>query len=192
MMHDALCKSHAVDVLVFLCKEGTTRFSDVRRELDLNPSVVDRRLSGLVDAGFVEKAKGLYRITDHGRSTAGRLRAFDPDGCHAFCTPDICLGRSTSLDDEARRRAGSWIHGLLRAVPARPEDIADAVPTDGASTDDRIAMAERWNMIHRDGEVYVETTKGRRVLDLLDRAADWDGPGRRVEQPGAPSAEEGR
>jgi len=65
-MLKTLAYSHALDVLALLGEEAR-RFTDIERELELNPNFVNMRLKDLRRIDLVEKDSGKYRITDKGQ-----------------------------------------------------------------------------------------------------------------------------
>lgn len=175
---DAISKANAVDVLMYVCTEGKARFSDVRKDLDLNPSVVNRRLKDLRRADFIRKEKGLYVITDDGRDAAAVLHRFDDQACQDLCDPGLCLGQLGRAEETIRGAAGGWLHELLDATPATLFGLSEAVDRTEAELETQLTMASRWGLIRTDDEMYVPTRSGERVLVLLDAVQGWGDEGR--------------
>jgi DNA-binding HxlR family transcriptional regulator len=168
MVVDALCKSSALEILMYLCREEHARFTDVQHDLDLNPSIVDRRFSELTEAGVVRKDKGLYHITDRGREVAALIHRMDDDPCTELCEPTFCLGQFAELDAAIGGAAGTWLHDLLRATPGTFFALSQAIDRPDTVLEEQVAMARRWDLVHIDEERYVTTRKGERIATLLD------------------------
>lgn len=174
MNHDAICGSKAADVIIYLCANDSERFSTLEDRLDVNPSLLSRRLDELIDVGWLERLDGVYRITPTGRSVAGLLGNSDDDvACGRFCDPEICLPDVTDVDGSLRERSRSWLHKTLAATPASREELDEVVDcgADGVTLTDRLRMAERWSYLREDEELYVKTRKGARTLAALDAVA---------------------
>lgn len=56
--------SHALDIMS--CIDGGKRFTDIEKELDLNPNIVNMRLKDLRMAQLAEKKDRLYQRTERG------------------------------------------------------------------------------------------------------------------------------
>lgn len=174
MKRDAICGSRAADVLVYLCANDSARFSTLEDRLEANPSLLSRRLDELADAGWIERVDGVYRITPRGRSMAGLLGEREDDvACDRFCEPSICLPDVTDVDGALSERSRSWLHRTLAAAPVTRDELTEHLETDadGATVEDRLRMAVRWNYVREDESVYVRTRKGSRALAALDAVA---------------------
>lgn len=172
MTVDVLAKSQATTILVYLCRNGEAQFSEIRDQLDLNPSIVDRRLTEFIEAGAVRKYKGLYRITDVGRQTTAVLTYLDEDICRELCREEMCLGPLSVAIDELEGQAESRIHGLLAATPATPRALADELDWEEDVLEERLEMATLWGFVREEDGVVVTTVSGERLRVALDAVAD--------------------
>lgn len=166
-MLEALERSKSKDVLAYICTEQAVRFSELERELGLNASVVNRSLDGLVEAGAVEKQKGRYELTTHGRALAAMYNHVDGSACSRHCSPAICVGPLLAAESAVASAADGPAHGLLESLPMSVTEVeaSDASP-------DVVTMLEHWGLVTTHHDEYHRTVQGDNVLDLLDALGD--------------------
>lgn len=115
--------------------QGTTRFDDFRESLRISPTMLTRRLGGLVESGFLERR--LYRerpprheyiLTDMGRDFAPVLLAMFAFGKRHFQAPDEGIAL-------VEKRSGRFADPvLIDRATGRPITGSDVqfVPASGA------------------------------------------------------------
>ena len=168
-MLETLSRSRTDEILVYLCQEEGARFSEFEHELDLNPSMVSRRLSSLVDLGAVEKDRGHYRITEEGRSLAAAYNYLDGEECRKRCSRDECVGplfHATTIVDQCGGRPPCK---LLSAMPGSVEDLKADTDVDGVER--YVDMLERWDLATWNGDVLERTGHGEKVVAMTEGLA---------------------
>ena len=165
-MLETLSRSRTDEILVYLCLEEGARFSEFEHELDLNPSMVSRRLSSLVDLGAVEKDRGHYRITDAGRALVAAYNYLDGAECEKRCTREHCVGplyHAAAVVDQCDGRPPCE---LLAAMPASMETLEHETDVDDVPK--YVDMLTRWDLAKRDGDVLERTEQGEKVVAMGD------------------------
>lgn len=67
--------THALDILS--CLDGGRRFTEIEKELDLNPNIVNMRLKDLRMGTLVEKNGKEYQITEKGEKALSLARELE-------------------------------------------------------------------------------------------------------------------
>lgn len=165
-MLETLSRSRTDEILVYLCLEEGARFSEFEHELDLNPSMVSRRLSSLVDLGTVEKDRGHYRITDTGRALVAAYNYLDGTECEKQCTREHCVGPMYHAATVTAQCDGRPPCELLAAMPASLEELETETEVD--DVDRYVDMLVRWDLARRDGDVLEPTDQGEKVVAMTD------------------------
>jgi DNA-binding HxlR family transcriptional regulator len=163
---ETLSRSRTDEILVYLCLEEGARFSEFEHELDLNPSMVSRRLSSLVDIGAVEKDRGHYRITEKGRALAAAYNYLDGEECEKRCSHGDCVGplyHAVTIVDQCDGRPPCE---LLGAMPASADELESETDVDDIPR--YVDMLRRWDLARRNGEVLERTDQGDKVLAMSD------------------------
>jgi DNA-binding HxlR family transcriptional regulator len=163
---ETLSRSRTDEILVYLCLEGGARFSEFEHELELNPSMVSRRLTSLVDLGAVSKERGHYQITDEGRALVAAYNYLDGEECEKRCSRSQCVGpvyHAAAIVDECEGRPSCQV---LAAMPGTIDEIA--TNTDVDDVDNVVEMLTRWDLARRDGNFVERTDAGDRVRAMTE------------------------
>lgn len=168
---ETLSRSRTDEILVYLCQEEGARFSEFEHELDLNPSMVSRRLSSLVDLGAVEKDRGHYRITEEGRALAAAYNYLDGEECMKRCSRDECVGplfHAATIVEQCGQRSPCK---LLSSMPATIDELEGNTDVDGVRR--YVDMLDRWDLARRNGDTLEPTDQGEKIVAMTDALAEF-------------------
>ncbi|XGI82992.1 winged helix-turn-helix transcriptional regulator [Halorutilales archaeon Cl-col2-1] len=167
-MLKTLSYSKSEGIIVYLCMNGESRFSEIEEYLGINPSMVDRRLKELIDDGFVETDGEKYVITSKGKEAAVTYNLLSRDKCEEFCNPNTCVGPLSQAVSAISDYSGSVTHEILETLPATTDEISDEVDAD-EPVENYIESYERWGLVETDDDGTAKPTdKSRKILGLLE------------------------